>query len=247
MKRILSMMLVTLMAVTVYAAERSLSLKGTIKEIEVSAGVKVYYVPGDGQPRVIISGPQDNISNVEVTLRNGVLHISGKRSEKKKGGLLGLIHSSGVRNLKGVKIMLYAPHVGVLSAGSGAELKVSSPINVPGEAASVKASSGSDVEVEWLTCASLECMSSSGADMEIKLLTAGSVMVTASSGSDIDIEALTANHVNARASSGSDISLGGSANRVNLKASSGSDIDARKLKCPSVNTDKSSGASIKCK
>lgn len=240
-------MFVALIAVTGYAAERSLTLNGNIREIDVAAGVDVCYVPGNGQPRVIISGPEDNICNVEVTLRNGVLHIAGKRDERKKSGLRALIHSSGVRNLKGVKIMLYAPHVGALSAGSGAELKVSSPINVPGEAASVKASSGSDIEIEWLTCASLQCMSSSGSDVEIKLLTANSAMVTASSGGDIDIEALTVNHVNARASSGSDISLGGSANRVNLKASSGSDIDARKLKCPSVNTDKSSGASIKCK
>lgn len=241
-------MFVTLVAVTMYAAERSVTLKGTIKEIEVARGVDVRYVPGDGQPRVSITGPQDNISNVEVTLSDGVLRIEGKQAEVRKSVFFGLFKSYGTRSeLSGVKITLYAPHVGVLKASSGSDLKVEKPVNVPGEAASLRASSGSGIKMEWLTCGSLECAASSGADIDMELLTAKTAVFTASSGSDIDVDALTADMVNARSSSGSDISLGGAAVRANLKASSGSDIDVRKLKCPSVEVHKSGVASIKCK
>ena len=45
MKKILASLLLALMAVTVSAAERSLSLKGTVSALRVSAGVDVTYIP----------------------------------------------------------------------------------------------------------------------------------------------------------------------------------------------------------
>ena len=70
------------MAVTVSAAERSLSLKGTVSALRVSAGVDVTYIPDTLRAKVLITGPAKNITNVKVTLRKGVLHIYGESDTK---------------------------------------------------------------------------------------------------------------------------------------------------------------------
>lgn len=244
MKRIFTaLLLLVVMATAVCAAERSLSLRGTISSIHVSAGVDVKYIPGDAPARVSITGPKEYVGNVEVTLRDGNLHITSKKSRQKK--FFGLINFGSGKRIKGVKVTLYAPSVADLSVSSGAGLYVEAPINLPGKAATISASSGSDLEIEWLRCRSLECSSSSGADIEIDLLTSGEAVFDSSSGSDIEVDNLTAESVKAKASSGSDISLGGAATRVDLRASSGASISARKLTSANVNIKRSSGGSIK--
>lgn len=243
MKRILSSLLIALIAVTAYAAERSLTLKGAINSIYVSAGVDVKYVPGNSPARVSITGPKEYVGNVEVTLREGRLHITSKRETKNK--FLGLVKLTGNKRLKGVKVTLYAPPVANIEVSSGAELQAVAPINLPGKAATLSASSGSDLEIEWLKCESLECSSSSGADIEIDLLTVRTASFDSSSGSDIDVDSLTAEEVKASSSSGGDVSLGGAAQRANLRASSGGSVNARKLTCPAVNAKGSSGGSVK--
>lgn len=243
MKKILASLLLVLMAVTVSAAERSLSLKGTVSALRVSAGVDVTYIPDTLRARVLITGPAKNINNVKVTLRKGVLHIYGESDTKQ--GLLSLFGIGGGHPLKDVKVTLYAPHVARMSTSSGAELEVPAPVNVPGQAAEITASSGSDISIEWLTCGSLQCNTSSGADIDIDILTTRTAAFDASSGSDIDIDAVTADSLTADATSGGDISIAGAANTATVKASSGGSINVRKLSCPAITTDKSTGGTIK--
>lgn len=243
MKKILASLLLALMAVTVCAAERSLSLKGAVSAIRVSAGVDVSYIPDTVRARVLITGPAENIPNVKVSLRGGELHIYGDSNTKR--GLLSLFGLGGGHPLKDVKVTLYAPHVARMSTSSGAELEVPAPVNVPGQAAKITATSGSDISIEWLTCGSLQCNTSSGADIEIDILTVRTAAFDATSGSDIDIEAVTADSLTAEASSGGDISIAGAANTARAHASSGGSVNVRKLACPALTTDKSSGGSIK--
>lgn len=243
MKKILLSLLVALIAVTACAAERSLAIKGPVSAIRVSAGVDVTYIPDTVRAKVLITGPANNVPNVKVSLRNGVLHIYGDTSGKK--GLLRLFGIGGGHPLKDVKVTLYAPHVARMSASSGAELDVEAPVNVPGQNAEILASSGSDISIEWLTCGALRCNTSSGADISIDILTTRTAALDASSGSDIDIDAVTADSLTADSSSGGDISIAGAANTATVKASSGGSINVRKLSCPAITAHKSTGGTIK--
>jgi len=242
MKRLLSLVLLAVVAVAAWSAERKLSLKGNIREIHVSAGVEVKYIPGSAYANVMVMGPQEKIGRVDVSLRDGVLGITVKSDEIGASNFFGLKSRNDVN---GVKVTIYAPAVGTINVSSGADFEVETLLSVPGMSVRLKASSGSGIELKGLECASLDCVSLSGADIEIDSLTVSDVSFKSSSGSEIEAEHISADSLKAEASSGSKISLEGRAQRADLKVSSGAVVKASRLTSPDKNVKAVSGGSMR--
>lgn len=242
MKRLLSLAAVILLCAAAWAAERAFNVNSAVHELHVTAGADVDYVPSAGKVRVIVSGPDENVDNVLVTCDKGVLKISSKQGSS---GGFSLFNFKRYIALKDVKITLYAPPIATIHVSAGAELKAKSMISLSDKAASVKASSGADVELKYIECKSLECVSSSGADVEIEGLKAVEASFKSSSGSDIEAKGLDVGQVKASASSGSDISLKGRASKADLKASSGASVKSGKLMSADKRRKSSSGGSVK--
>lgn len=236
MKRILSATLAMLVAVTAFSAQRVFNINANVTKLDVSCGLKVEYIHGQEKSRVIVDGPYDEISEVIVKVEKSSLNISAKSQKWNKW-------FKKNRQLKHVKVTVYAPVVKAIEASSGARIKDKTQINAPKTGFTLSTSSAGKISLAGLRCKDLKSKASSGSDIEIDELSATDASFEASSGADIEVEAITAGNIKAKSSSGADIELKGSANRADLKASSGSSIKARGLKCPQINTKSSSGGS----
>ena len=86
---------------------------------------------------------------------------------------------------------------------------------------------------------------SSGSNCNIKNLRAYDCVLSASSGSNATIGALIFAELEVSASSGSNINLSGKADTVRISASSGSNVDVRNLQRNQIDSEASSGGSVR--
>ena len=195
--------------------------------IKVSAGIDLYLTMGDVEEVKIVAN-DDVIDEIVTEVNDGTLRIYMKKSN----------WFNWKRNSPR-KAYVTVKELNALSASAGSDVKTENTLK--GEVLKIKASSGSDIEMDlfyknvWLD-------TSSGSDARLS----GRVKTfeaEASSGSDIKAQNLESKICKARASSGSDITINVS-DELYAKASSGADI--RYSGNPSLkDTEESSGGDVR--
>lgn len=219
MKKIISLISILLLTVGANAStvSKNFSVKGKIKTIETSCGIDVDYVQGDAVAVTAFADSKD-INDVEITLRNGVLHIGIDNSFSLFG------------SHKDVKVKITAPEVSGFSTSGGADIDINSDLNLPGKL-NISTSGGADVTFKRAVKAgSVDISTSGGADVDFDgSLICASLNVSASGGADIEIKSISTGTANVSASGGSDIKISGTAETVNLNASGAATVKARHL------------------
>ena len=197
-------------------------------KIAASSGIDVYFTQSN-KCSVDIETDKENISKVEVIVKDGTLELKKKKGERFK------------RNTK-IIAHVTAPSLDAISISGGSDFKAGKlSTNKP---LSVAASGGADLDIEELSVSECKLAFSGGADCDIKMLKAKEVRLAFSGGSDGDIH-LEADKLTAAASGGADLDLSGKIKNASLAASGGSDIDIRNLSGENISSSKSGGGSIK--
>lgn len=175
--------------------------------IKVSSGIDLYLKMGDTESVKIVAD-EDVIDEVVTEVKDGTLHIYMKKNN--------WFNWSGN---KSKKAYVTVKELNVLHASSGADVK--SENTLKGESLDVRASSGSDIDIDvFYKDISLHISSGSDARLSGKVKT---FKAESSSGSDIKAGDLESKICNVRASSGSDATVNVS-DELYAKASSGADI-----------------------
>ena len=197
--------------------------------IKVSTGIDLYITMGETE-KVKIVADDDIIDEIITEVKDGTLRIYMKDNNWFNWG----------RN-KTRKAYVTVKELVAISASSGSDVR--SENTLEGESLKVKASSGSDVEIDiFYKNFSLDTSSGSDAKISGKVKT---FKAEASSGSDIKAQELESTICKVRASSGSDITVKVSG-ELYAKASSGADI--RYYGNPDIrDIDESSGGDVKQK
>lgn len=197
--------------------------------IKVSAGIDLYITMGETE-EVKIVADDDIIDKLITEVKDGTLRIYMKDNNW---------FNWSVRGSR--KAYVTVKELVAISASSGSDVR--SENTLKGESLKVKASSGSDVEVDvFYKNILLDTSSGSDAKLSGKVKT---FKAEASSGSDIKAQNLETTISKVRASSGSDITVKVSG-ELYAKASSGADI--RYYGNPEIrDIDESSGGDVKQK
>lgn len=175
--------------------------------IKVSAGIDLYLKMGDSESVKIVAD-DDIIDEVVTEVKDGTLRIYMKKNNWFNWG-----------GNKTRKAYVTVKELNVIHASSGSDVK--SENTLKGESLDVRASSGSDVDIDiFYKDVSLDTSSGSDARLSGKVKT---FKAEASSGSDIKAGDLESKICNVRASSGSDATVNVS-DELYARASSGADI-----------------------
>lgn len=197
--------------------------------IKVSTGIDLYLTMDDKEAVKLVAD-DEIIDKIRTEVKDGTLHIYIKNSWFNWNG-----------NNKTRKAYVSVKELSKLHASSGSDVKTENTLK--GETLEVKASSGSDMELD-VHYKNLTLDTSSGSDARLS----GKVktfMAEASSGSDIKAKGLNTQICKLRASSGSDIAITVS-DELYARASSGGDITYSGN--PQVrDTDESSGGDVRKK
>lgn len=197
--------------------------------IKVSSGIDLYLTMGNSEEVEIIAD-NDIIDNLKTEVKNGTLHIYMKKNDW---------FNWGGNQTK--KAYVTVRELVALHASSGSDVK--SENTIKGGSMEVKASSGSDVELDvFYKYLSVDTSSGSDAKLSGRVKT---FEAESSSGSDIKAQNLEAKIGKLKASSGSDISAT-ITDELYARASSGADI--RHYGSPQIrDTDESSGGDVRQK
>ncbi len=181
------------------------NIVGEFTSVSVSNGLDLVVVQSDSKS-VVVAADDNLIKRISTKVVDGVLVISSD------------FNSYSSNSTK--KITVKLPNITNLTAKRGADMK--SIGTIKGEDVTVKAESGSDIQLV-IESDNINVKSASGSDIAIdgKAL---SMNVAASGGSDIDASGLLANDVKATASGGSDIEVYAILN-LKAKATGGSAIE----------------------
>lgn len=195
--------------------------------IKVSTGIDLYLTMG-AEEEVKIVADDEIIDEIKTEVKDGTLHIYMKQNNWFNWG-----------GNKSRKAYVTVKVLEKLHASSGSDVKTENTIK--GESLEVKASSGSDVELDvYYKNFSVDTSSGSDARLSGKTKT---FKAEASSGSDIKANDLEAQICKVRASSGSDISVNVT-DELYARASSGGDI--RYSGNPQIrDIDESSGGDVR--
>ncbi len=175
--------------------------------IKVSSGIDLYVTMGNVE-EVKIVADDDIIDDIKTEVKDGTLHIYMKQNNWFKWG------GNSTK-----KAYVSVTELIALHASSGSDVKTENTIK--GESLEVKASSGSDVDLDvFYKNLSVDTSSGSDAKLSGKVKT---FKAESSSGSDIKASKLEAKICKLRASSGSDISVTVT-DELYAAASSGADI-----------------------
>jgi len=197
----------------------------SFNSVEVSQGIDLFIKQGN-EISVTVEA-DENIYDLLITeVKNNVLHI---------------YFENNIKKAKSKKVFITVMDLTGIRASSGAD--VLGEMKITGKTLKLKATSGSDIEME-LDYESLTVSSSSGSDMKLSG-SCNDISLNSSSGSDIEAEDLKAKIVKAESSSGSDIIISVSES-LTAEASSGSDILYRGSP-REKNIHRSSGGSVRNK
>ena len=234
MKTFKSLIIITLIAVLGIGAafagnsdETQTRKVSGFNAIKVSTGIDLYLTMGVEEEVKIVAN-DEIIDDIKTEVKDGTLHIYMKQNNWFNWG----------RN-KMRKAYVTVKELEKLYASSGSDVKTENTIK--GESLEVKASSGSDVELDvYYKNFSVDTSSGSDARLSGKTKT---FKAEASSGSDIKAHNLEAQICKVRASSGSDITVNVT-DELYARASSGADI--RYSGNPQIrDIDESSGGDVR--
>jgi hypothetical protein len=235
MKTIKTLFILTLVVLfgansTVLASDETENRKvKEFNEIKVSAGIDLYLRMGDVEA-VRVVADEDIIDEVVTEVKDGTLRIYMKKNNWFNWG-----------GNKTRKAYVTVKELNAIHASSGSDVK--SEGTLKGEDLEIRASSGSDVDIDVLY-KNVSLDTSSGSDARISGKTKF-FKAEASSGSDIKAGDLESKICKVRASSGSDATVSVS-DELYAKASSGADI--KYYGNPDIrDTDESSGGEVRRK
>lgn len=195
--------------------------------IKVSTGIDLYLTMGNSE-EVKIVADDDIIDNLITEVKDGTLRIYMKKSNWFNWGNFNQTRKAYVTVKELEKI----------DASSGSDVKTENTLK--GESLEIKASSGSDIDMD-IVYKNVRLSASSGSDAKLSGK-AKNFEAEASSGSDIVAKNFETQYCKVRASSGSDITVNVT-DEIVARASSGADI--RYYGNPKMkDTDESSGGDI---
>lgn len=202
----------------------------SFNSIQVSTGIDLYLTMGNAE-EVKIVADDDIIDNIITEVKDGTLKIYMKKTS--------FFNWGGFNKTR--KAYVTVKELEAIHASSGSDVKTENTLK--GENLKVKASSGSDIDLD-LVYKNLSLDTSSGSDAKLR----GKVKnfdAEASSGSDINAQDLESVICTVKVSSGSDATVNVS-EELYARASSGGDI--KYYGNPGTkDTDESSGGDIKRK
>ena len=265
MKKILSMlMLLTMAAIfsSCYTTGSSYEPRGAERTetvqmkpftaVEAAGALEVTIHQGASKSYVKLRGSDRALERTSMKVRDGKLYIEHKNPN-------GYNHDE-------VVVDVYCKRVTDLTAKAGAE--VSTTDAIVNDRVELCASSGGELKVSRVTCATANLSASSGGDLDVaSLKSSDGVKADASSGGSLDVDKLSAAmstsitvssggsfeshittaHLKAEASSGASIDLKGQASTGDFTASSGASIDADELTVNDLTANASSAGSITAK
>lgn len=235
----LVMLIVGLGAFSSSADTKTLTLKKSFSELEISAGVNIVYKPiTSGTATVAITGDAKRIELIDVEIIGKTLNISPKPN------------TFGVRNgdrLKGVTITLTAPIINEIEASSGSSIRCNTAISAPNRKIDFEANSGASISFSSLNCKSIDIDASSGASISVKALHATKADIEVSSGASITVSNAVATEAECEASSGGSLRIAGNADKGSFSASSGGSIKASSFTVRNSHVNKQISGSISLK
>ncbi|MCX2681440.1 DUF2807 domain-containing protein [Galbibacter sp. EGI 63066] len=175
----------------------------TFSAIKATEGLDVFVSQGP-KTTIKVEADENVIDLIRTQVSNGELHID---CEDPIGNAT-------------KKVYVTIPEITALKSSSGAEL--SSIGTIKGDAITLDASSGSELDVE-IQAKDINSESSSGAEIVVYGV-ANFLEARASSGAEIEAEKLETNSVKAKASSGGRISVHAK-EKISISTSSGGDVD----------------------
>ncbi|MDR1883938.1 MAG: DUF2807 domain-containing protein [Prevotella sp.] len=201
----------------------------SFSKIAISGGVDVYFTQGDSYS-LEIETDAENMSKVEITVKNGGLELKSKDGKLFK---------------KKTKVNAYvsAPVLDAIAISGGSDFNAKE-LNGDG-VLSIAASGGADVEIDRLNVNEANFAFSGGSDCDVKSLKVKRLRISASGGSDTNIGIDSADEIIVSASGGSDLELSGKAKDITVNCSGGADVNIKRLTYETVNAHKSGGGSIK--
>ncbi len=221
------------------ADTKTLTLKKSFSELEISAGVNIVYKPiASGTATVAITGDAKRIELVDVQIIGKTLNISPKADRFGN-------HSGN--KIKGVTITLTAPIISDIEASSGASIRCNTAISAPTKKFEFEAGSGASISFSSLNCKSIELDASSGASINIKSLHATRAELEVSSGATLKVSNAVTTDAECEASSGGTLSIAGNSDKGSFSASSGGSIKASSFTVRNSRIDKHVSGSISIK
>ncbi|UXN72476.1 DUF2807 domain-containing protein [Devosia sp. A8/3-2] len=189
--------------------------------IDIATGLDAVVTIGDSFAVRAESGSADALSNLELSVADGVLTARIDQDFLDfiiSGGLVGMLLNSG----NAVTINITLPALSGISASSGADVRATA---LKSEQLDLEASSGADIKLTGAAFGALRAGASSGANIDLSG-TCNTIEAEASSGSGIDAGDSVCATATAGASSGADIAVHATQS-VKAEASSGGDIDVQ--------------------
>lgn len=195
-------------------------------EIDVSAGIKVYYETGVSR-YVTVENKKGDFSDIEVEVDDGVLELSRKKKMNWGGGKReAYTVTIGVQSLSEIEASSGSYVEGTGLSGNDASIDVSSGAkviitNISAEEVELDASSGAAIEASG-SCTEVSADASSGSEIDASGLECTALIADVSSGASIRAHA--SDRVNAEASSGGSVRVSGGATNVTVDKSSGGSV-----------------------
>ena len=217
---------------------RTLNVTSEVTKIDARQDIEVRYIP-TGQKSITVTSNLKDPSLLNIHVSGNTLIAAYKKGARYIGGSVHTV----------VEISGYT--INDMKTSSSGEIKVIQPLTLQcplnistSSSGSISLIGGSATSVNIaasFNTPSLTIAASSGADVDCEYLTAGNVNISASSGADVDCKG-TARTANFTASSGADISAKELfTERAVATASSGADINC---KARSLQKNTSSGGSV---
>ena len=182
--------------------------------IDASMGVDVVYTPSSSVSATV-EAPSEIMPYVKVNQLGEMLNITISKEGNVGRG----------KNAR-VKVRFSAPVVNTYILSTGAEVKVKGAVDAGNRDMTIKASTGSELDIASVVCKDL--------------------VINADTGAEVDIDMVNANSVSAKANTGAEIDLSGKASSVDFKADTAGEIDADKLVASSGVAVANTSGTIEC-
>jgi len=171
---------------------------GEFSEITVSGSQNVHFIQSD-TTSVIMRGPEEEIEEMDITCKNGALHIGKKRH----GNISSLFKLNGSSN---VDVFVSSPNMrGVTVTGSG-EFEVKGSIDT--DVMNIKVAGSGDVDIKDIICNRASVKVSGSGEVEIGRLTTADCTISVTGSGNIDIDNAKIRRVESSVTGSGDINLG---------------------------------------
>ena len=186
--------------------------------IEVNVPCEIDYFTSQ-TPSVVVSGPENIVSKIEVTTVDGTLKI-------------GLPDRVRIRGDIDVKVS--SPTLSSLKISGAAEFEAVAPV-VPDDL-TLQVNGAAEVSLKRISARDIRVTCNGASDLDLEGVECNALMVEINGAGDLEVEALDCGTVSVNISGAGDVKVGGRAKSADLEIHGAGDIDVRGLDVPSVNS-----------